>query len=331
MKTNVNNLKYRTYLLRKRLSMFLLCLIAGTLFSAFAFSMLQVESKNTNAYIPKASTAHSPISIDGNAALDAFCAGKGTDGLSWDTAHVIEDLEIDAEGVGSGIDIRNTDRFLIIRRCTITNSGDVTPTATSFYADCGFWLEYINNLKITECDVNNNQVGIYLAFSYYNIISDNVLSNNRLNGISSFNSDHNMFSDNEITYNYLGLKLKSDSNYNTVSGNNVSYNELYGIKLESLFGYGSENNTISGNTASYNGQYGIYLGGDCNNNEVYQNIVCHNELGNINDLGENNDIHDNEDCSQPEGIPSYPIAWISAITLYGVAISIYIVQKRRKK
>ncbi len=375
MKNNGCNLKRKTHLLRKRICILVQCLILGAFLSSLLFSMYQGEYKNIYVSIPKASTTHSPISIDGNAALDTFCAGKGTDGLSWDTAHVIEDLEIDAEGVGSGIDIRNTNRFLIIRRCTIINSGNVFVLYTES-GDSGIFLGSVKNAKITECDVNNNHLGICLTDANYNIISDNVISNNRYKGIGTWNAshntisgnivsndgevigisllgysnyntisgntvsnnlgvgvgiytrmaDHNTISDNEATYNSMGISLQYPSNYNTVSGNNASYNDLYGIKLE----YSSEN-TLSGNCASYNGVYGINLDSDSDNNEVYQNIVCHNELVNINDLGENNDIHDNDDCSQPEGIPSYPIAWISAIVLCDVAISIYIAQKRGKK
>lgn len=369
------NLKRKTNLLRKRISILVQCLILGVFLSSLLFSMYQGENKNINGSIPKASTTHSRISIDGNAALDAFSAGKGTDGLSWDTAHVIEDLEIDAGGLYSGIDIRNTNRFLIIRRVTIINSG--TTGTFPIYLDSGISLSSVKNVKITECDVNNNHGGITLINSNYNIISDNIISNNGYKGILPTNSSHNIISgntvsssgfvgielnyhsfnntisDNTVSNNAIGIDSRDSSNYNTISGNtvsnngigirmlrsfndtisgnNASYNNDYGIKTTD-----SNNNIIKDNYASHNGLYGIYLESDSDNNEVYQNIVCNNELGDINDLGSDNDIHDNDDCSQPEGsqpegIPSYPIAWMSAIVLCSVAVSIYIVQKRRKK
>ena len=329
MKNNEYNLRHKTNFLRKTICI----LILGAFLSSFVFSWYQVETNYTYISDPVASVSHSPISIDGNAALDAFCSGKGTDGLSWDTAHVIEDLEIDAEGVGSVIDIRNTDRFLIIRRCNIINSGDVFDYVGIIYRDSGIFLGSVKNVKITECDVNNNYLGIGLSGAYnisaYNIISDNVISNNRYKGIAIFYASHNTISDNEVTYNSIaGISLKGDSNYNTISGNNASYNDNYGIKLES-----SESNTISGNYASYNNLYGIALDDKSDNNEVYQNIVCHNELGGINDLGSDNDIHDNDDCTgdATDGvIPGYPFVWMLGFILFGLTVSLYVVLKRRK-
>jgi len=329
MKNNGCNLKRKTHLLRKRICILVQCLILGAFLSSLLFSMYQGEYKNINVSIPKASTTHSPISIDGNAALDAFCVGKGTDGLSWDTAHVIEDLEIDAEGVGSGIDIRNTNRFLIIRRCTIINSGNSTITIPSWmiYADSGIFLYSVNNVKIIKCNVNNNYVGISLVESNYNNISDNVASSNRHKGIILVSACNNTISGNEASYNSMvGIGLKYYSSFNTISGNTFSHNDYNGFKLENK----SENNTISDNHASYNGQYGIYLDSDSDNNEIYQNSLCYNEIGDIQDLGENNNIHDNDDCSQPV-IPNYPIAWISVIVLCSVAVSIYVDLKRLKK
>ena len=49
------------------------------------------------------SESHDPVYIVGNAALDAFCSGNGTDGLTPATAHVIGGYDIDAGGSGSCI------------------------------------------------------------------------------------------------------------------------------------------------------------------------------------------------------------------------------------
>ena len=51
--------------------------------------------------------------------MDTFFAGNGTDGLSFDTAYVLEDFEIDAGGVGSAIRLANTNRYLVITKCNI--------------------------------------------------------------------------------------------------------------------------------------------------------------------------------------------------------------------
>ena len=78
---------------------------------------------------------HLPIYINGNAMLNDFCSGNGTAG-SYSNPHVIEDYIIDAEGTGSGINIRNTDLYLIIQNCTVTNSGTATFDAGLFFENC---------------------------------------------------------------------------------------------------------------------------------------------------------------------------------------------------
>ena len=344
MKNNGCKLKRKTNLLKKRICKFVQCLILGVVLSSLLFSMIQEEYMYINRSIPKASTIHSPISINGNGALDAFCAGNGTDGLSWDTAHVIEGFEIDAGGIGSGIYIRNTDRFLIIRNSNIINSGlkDYRPV----YVDSGIALGNVKNIKISKCNLNDNHHGLslynmnncniwnnnasYNLFSISvcngtnNTISGNDFSHNEWCSFMSWNSHSNDISDNDISYNKrYGVYLIDTCNYNTISGNNVSYNELGGIKL-----LNSSGNTITGNNASYNTNFGISLGPTSNNNEVYQNIVCFNDDEDILDYGENNDIRRNDHCS---GIPSYPIAWVSVITLCSIVVSIYVVRKKYKK
>ncbi len=344
MKKKGCKLKHKTNLLRNRICKFAQCLIVGAVLSSLLFSMYQGEYMYINCSIPKASTIHSRISINGNDALDTFCAGNGTDGLSWDTAHVIDDLEIDAHMVGTGIYIRNTDRFLIIRNCDIFNSGlqDYRPV----YVDSGIALGNVKNIKISKCNLNDNHHGLSLynmsncniwnnnasnnsfsisvCNSINNTISGNDFSHNEWCSFMSWDSHSNDISDNDISYNKrYGIYLIDACNYNTISGNNVSYNELGGIKL-----LNSSGNNITGNNASYNTNFGISLGPTSNNNEVYQNIVCYNDDEDIIDLGENNNIGRNDNCS---GVPSYPIGWISVITLCGLVVSINVVRKKFKK
>jgi len=343
MKKKGCKLKHKTNLLRNRFCKSVQCLILGVVLSSLLFSMYQVEYIYINHSIPKASTLHSPISLNGNEALDTFCAGNGTDGLSWDTAHVIEDLEIDAGGTGSGIYIKNTTRFLIIRNCNIIDSGlqDYSPN----YIDSGIFLTMVKNVKIIECDLSDNNVGIALFYSINNNISNNNASNNEfgiqvrdcinnsiLGNIFSYikwtallmtNSSFNNISDNDASHNVrYGIYLHQYCDNNTVSDNDASYNQLGGIKL--IY---SSSNTLSGNNASYNDNFGISMGTNCHYNEVYNNILCYNDEDII-DLGENNDIHNNDNCS---GIPSYPISWISVISLCSLAVSMYVVQKKFKK
>lgn len=72
--------------------------------------------------VPSASSVHPRIAINNNSELDAFCAGNGTDGLSWETAHVIRDLVITGSVSTPAVQIKNIDRYLIIENCTMVNT-----------------------------------------------------------------------------------------------------------------------------------------------------------------------------------------------------------------
>ena len=94
--------------------------------------------------LPKSAEPHGPIMIDGNAELDAFCAGNGTLGTSWATAHVIKDYDIDAGEIGGAIVLRNIDRYLVIQNCTAVNSGTLV-----WDLDAGIELDNCANVNIT--------------------------------------------------------------------------------------------------------------------------------------------------------------------------------------
>lgn len=309
MKNDIFSSKHNTNFLIKRIYTLGQILILGVLLSSIIFSWCQEETTDTFIYEPAISVSHSPISIDGNAALDAFCSGKGTDGLSWATAHLIESYEIyaeiDASGVGSAIEIKNTDRYLIIRDCILHNSVGEWSAGGVFLQQC----QYIN---ITGCKFLNNAVGINIWKSY-NIA---ILANNGSycgSGVRLSNSNNNIISNNFISYGSTNGIHLNIANHNTISSNEASHNANYGIKLEE-----SNNNIISDNNASYNHYSGIYLDKDTENNQIYQNIVCSNDLSNVNDLGSNNDVRDNDECAPV--IPSFPLLWILGFISLGFVI-----------
>ena len=93
---------------------------------------------------PKISTSHSMIVIIGDSELDTFCAGNGTDGTSWETAHVIENYEINS-ALLNGITIDDTTRYLIIQNCIIDQS-DMG----------GINLNNCTNVKIQNCLIELN-------------------------------------------------------------------------------------------------------------------------------------------------------------------------------
>jgi len=208
-------------------------------------NMLQTEKIGENLLIsPLTAEVHDPIFIVGNTELIAFCADNGKDGLSWATAYVIKDYEIDAGASGSVIEISDTTLYLIIQNCTVTNSG-------SAGIDAGISLDNCMNVKITECNVSNNNNGLYLFNSNNNSISGNLVSDNNYGIILYLNCDNNTLSENDVSYNtWSGIYLETGCNYNTISGNNVSYN-FRGLYFEENI----EDNTIWMNYISNNSNF----------------------------------------------------------------------------
>jgi parallel beta-helix repeat protein len=314
MKIGIFSSEQTNNLMKKKLFTLVVFPILVIYSSSIVVSSHQEESINLDASSPMPSVSHSPISINGNTEFDAFFEGKGTDGLTWATAHIIEGYNIIAvnppspAGEGSGIQIINTDRYLIIKDCFIQNSLGSTSSG-------GIFLQNCQNINITGCEIFDNEGGIVTWNTNHISISDNNILDGGM-GIRFQYSNNCIVSDNFISSGTMsGIHLRR-SHHNTISGNEASHNRLYGIKLEE-----STNNIISGNNASYNGYSGISLETDTENNQVYQNIVCNNERGNVDDLGSNNDVHDNEECTVL--IPSYSLLWMLGFVSLGCVIKLY--------
>ena len=79
----------------------------------------------------QAAKLYSPISIKGDAELDAFPDKTGNGSLN--NPYIIRDLEIDAGGVGSAIEIHNTKKYLVLLNLTVYNPGSVL----NYYQDAG--------------------------------------------------------------------------------------------------------------------------------------------------------------------------------------------------
>ncbi len=196
---------------------------------------------------------HAPIDINGNGELDAFCSGLGTDGLSWSTAHRIENYTIDGQGSGYPIRIRNTDRYLIIRNCTLKNSGGITRGGIDLYNSSNVWIA--NSTMI------NNGYGIKAStqpgdFEENLIISGNNISKN-YNGIGGdyFNKTH--IYNNNITDNTNAALIFQDLQNSIIEFNNFSNNQ-YGLTLFDTI-FDSKHNRILYNNFSRQQRYDISL------------------------------------------------------------------------
>jgi len=114
---------------------------------------LELKSK-----IPEISPVSVPINITGNAEMDSFFASSPNDGLSWDSAYVLDNYQINGSklnGDNACINISDTSRFLIIRNCRLfgryASDGNI-----------GLSLTNCKNIQIDDCSIINNGNGIYI-------------------------------------------------------------------------------------------------------------------------------------------------------------------------
>ena len=108
-------------------------------------------SINFHQNINYSTITNTSINLDGNTQLDLLFNLEGTDG-SYNNPHILENSSIDSLGLNPGIKISNTDRYLIIRNCTILNGGDLEQNA-------GIYLENCSNIQILNSNFNNNSYG----------------------------------------------------------------------------------------------------------------------------------------------------------------------------
>jgi len=185
------------------------------------------------------SEPHYKILINGNAQMDAFFAGNLTqDGLSWSTAYIMKDFEVDAMGIGSAIRIWNTTRYLVITNCSVNNSRN--------QHDGGIELNNCININITNCHVYNNERGLYLErANQCHVIQNNISGN--LYGVMTYLSNDTVFVLNNFTLNTIGLEI-GYSTRNNVTFNNFSHNDGNGVTLSYSNDCLVENNVLLNNT-----------------------------------------------------------------------------------
>ncbi|TFG22498.1 MAG: hypothetical protein EU533_04210 [Promethearchaeota archaeon] len=225
-----------------------------------------------------------------------WCSGSG----KVNDPYTIENVTINALGVGSCIDIEFSNDYFRIKNCTLTGSEDSPNAAIRVNsANNGELLEniIINNnghgiemfscedCEIRDNDVNNNGYGITLLYCNKIIIEDNYVEGNDMDAFYILNSDHNDISNNEISNNgfstsgnFYGIYITDDgmggdSINNTIKGNNIIANRRDGIYINSC-----DNNTILGNTINDNLEYGIRLQ-DSDDINVVGNVLNDNSLG----------------------------------------------------
>ncbi len=209
------------------------------------------------------------IIISGNSGWDTinstyeWCSGSGTE----EKPYIIENVTVDAQKLGIGIDIRYSSVFFIIRNCTVYNSG---------VGEDGINLYYVNNGKITNNNISfNDDHGLFIhgggGYCTNFVISNNIISNNRRAGIS-FEAwiDNSTISGNTIFNNGQdGICLRQDCDNNTIQNNTVRNNGYSGILLQG----GSDNNVVKENNVSDSNFEGIYVYGNSSYNTIKRNNI----------------------------------------------------------
>ncbi|HME53980.1 MAG TPA: right-handed parallel beta-helix repeat-containing protein [Candidatus Lokiarchaeia archaeon] len=252
-----------------KLLLFLALLFAGTM----SASAITFASRSSGAGIggtwnseqlSTSQVGHAPIYIDGNASLDAFCAGNGTNGLSWATAYVIENLAINGNG-GTCISITNTNRYLIIRDCDLSSPGFIG--SSSRQAIGLFSVQHVKILSNYVHDVSNGSIilGIYSTGIYVSMSSDVNISSNQFvrcleASIYIVNSRNIETSNNYVAYTFGGIFSGALSCYldtNLIISDNTFVNIT---TFGELSCGGVNDSTIEGNMLYGPSIYGILMG-----------------------------------------------------------------------
>ena len=211
---------------------------------------------------------------------------------------------VDAANPGGHV-FEVTANYVNISGFTITNATE--------YSEAGVYIDSVGHCNISDNNVSNNKLGIYLDNSSCNRVTNNtanmnediniILSLSSLNtlinntasysgtGIHLQDSSDNMLLNNTASENAYGICLFLSSCDNNLTGNiaNSNTGEYGGISMVS----DSNDNTLTSNNVSDNSQYGIYLFLSCNNNISCNNVNSNSNYGIYLDDSNNNLIYNN--------------------------------------
>jgi len=312
------------------MSMLILGFASSSISACFTFSHV-IGTSGDNLLEPSArihpqDAINALILIDGNAALDAYCAGNGTDGLTPATAHVIRDLVLNASTIanGSGIVIQNTTRYLVIRNCTVIEAH----TSGQFaIPGIGICLWNTNHISVTNCTLSMNDCGVSIKNLGENIISNNTCSSNWA-GVTVENSENNSIIRNTLTYNEVnGIWFSANSRNNIVTNNVVVNTGFSPVDNGAIALFEADSNSIIDNNVSNNLGNGIFLF-ESRGNTIADNKVIGNAGACIKLVWFPwswdhfflvlNDIHGNVNCNDPQW--TEPIASWSTISIIAAVV-----------
>jgi len=107
------------------------------------------------------------------------------------------------------------------------------------YIGIAIWNDYAPNIKpylignvISNNTISSNTLeGIWLSHCNLSTVTNNIIINNNIGGIHTNFVSNNIILGNKISNNYNGLVLFQGSNSNIILSNNITNNGLYGIYI----------------------------------------------------------------------------------------------------
>lgn len=239
----------------------------------------------------------SPISINGNSELGTVLSkGNG----SSTNPYILENKVINAADSGSCISINNTNAWLIIRNCTVQDSGSAFP-------DGGMTILNCSNIEIENNSMENNQGCGLISQCNNSIIIDNVVVNNDA-GLVLWGKNVSTL-DNTVSYNNGdGIYFSQSSNCSITD--NLVFRDNEGILISSSTGMVMHDNNVTNtvwsgfifdnanycmvykNICSMSGKYGIDLE-TTPNSKIYLNKIVNSTWSEAYCTGSTNSSWDN--------------------------------------
>jgi len=182
-----------------------------------------------------------------------------------------ENTIIDGGGIGNVVKI--TASYVNVSGFTIQNSGH-SGAGIKFHASSGN--------QIQDNKIVNNDIGLWLYRSHANNITNNLISNNKHGLFLNYSSLANIITNNEIKNNRLnGVLFDEASRGNLIAGNHIEGNEI-GIKITN----GSDGNMIHHNSFINNKEYNAF---DSSSNTWDDNVGEGNYWDDYTGIDENGD------------------------------------------
>jgi len=127
-----------------------------------------------------------------------------------------------------------------------------------------------NSCMVKALNLSGGTIGVQLAYSYNNTITENSLNDNNYAGIYLESSENNLVEKNTINKNTYGIDMQL-AYENRIKGNRINQN-AYGFDV-----YLSDSNIFSSNVIKYNA-YGMLFGVPCRENKIHHNNFIDNSV-----------------------------------------------------